>query len=265
MTAAVLFDLDGTLLDPAGAITETMAEAIAAHGMPRPAEDTLRRFVGPPAEVSLREFTDIPEDLHPRIIADYRAAYPERARRLSQVYPGIMELLETLRQTPGVRLAVATQKPQPSAEKILGMFDLLRFFPVVSGARDARSPEHRDLPEDKPGIVAAALERLEETGPLDRSRSVMIGDREYDAAGARSSGLACLGVGWGFGTAVELLGAGAEAVCTDAAELQRRILTRVAGTEPGGTGSVGTGPVGTGLGAGNGAGGVVDEAADGAS
>ena len=118
---------------------------------------------------------------------------------------------------------------------------------------------------DQPGIVAAALERLEKEGPVDRSRSVMIGDREYDAAGARASGLACLGVGWGFGTPEELLGAGAEAVCADAAELQRRILARVAGTEPAGAEPAGTGPAGTGPGAGSGAGGVVDEAADGAS
>ena len=58
-TPAVLFDLDGTLLDPAGAITDGISDAIAAHGFDRPEPDTLRKFVGPSTDESLTAYTDI--------------------------------------------------------------------------------------------------------------------------------------------------------------------------------------------------------------
>ena len=217
--AAVLFDLDGTLLDPAGAITETMAEAIEARGHPRPDEQTLRRFVGPPAETSLRELTAIPLPEHAAILADYRAAYPARARRDSRLYPGIRPLLDRLSADPDVVLAVATQKPLPTARLILEAFDLTDCFDVVCGARDARDERCRSLPDDKPGIIALALHQLQESGPLERSRSMMVGDRVYDVEGARSNGLPCAGVAWGFGGQDELRRAGAQWIVEDSGQL----------------------------------------------
>ena len=78
---AVLFDLDGTLLDPAGAITETIAEAIQAQGHPRPDEATLRRFVGPPASVGLERHTDLDERQRRAALAAYREAYTAAIRQ----------------------------------------------------------------------------------------------------------------------------------------------------------------------------------------
>lgn len=229
----VLFDLDGTLLDPGGAITGGIAAAIEAHGFARPDEATLRKFVGPSSLEGLERHTDIPFERHRAIVETYREQYPQRARELSSVYEGVHELLEDLSALP-VRLAIATQKPQPSAERIVGEFGLTRYFHAISGARDDRWEESASLPTDKPGIVARALDLLGAAGRDLAGAAVMIGDREYDAAGAAANGIPCIGVTWGFGSAEELSGAGARPVVDDVEGLRSAIaeLTGLCGLTP---------------------------------
>lgn len=216
MTApVVLWDLDGTLLDPAGAITGGIARALAEHGHAVP--EDLRRFVGPPVGFSLRTFTDVPEEEIPRVVASYRARYRTEGLAQTRVYPGVEELLARLLDA-GVRMAVATQKPEPTAELAVEKLGLGRWFETVSGAADdaATAPRH-GLAHDKPAIIAEALRRLGVDAP-DPARTVMIGDRRYDAEGAAAHGIDCLGVAWGFADEGEL-GTGFAAVAQDAAEL----------------------------------------------
>ena len=212
----VLWDLDGTLLDPAGAITGGIARALAEHGHPVPAD--LDQFVGPPVGVSLRTFTDVPEEQIPHVVASYRARYRTEGLAQTRIYPGVVELLETLHGA-GVRMAVATQKPEPVAELAVEKFGLGRWFETVSGAADdlAAPHAHPHLAHDKPAIIGEALRRLDVSAP-DPARTVMIGDRRYDAEGAAAHGLDCLGVTWGFAAAGELE-QGFVAVARDAAEL----------------------------------------------
>jgi phosphoglycolate phosphatase len=216
MTApVVLWDLDGTLLDPAGAITGGIARALAEHGHAVP--EDLRRFVGPPVGFSLRTFTDVPEEDIPAVVATYRARYRTEGLAQTRVYPGVEELLERLHGA-GVRMAVATQKPEPTAELAVERFGLTRWFETVSGAADDGAAAPRDgLAHDKPAIIAEALRRLGVAAP-DPARTVMIGDRRYDAEGALAHGIDCLGVAWGFADEDEL-GTGFAAVARDAAEL----------------------------------------------
>lgn len=229
MTApVVLWDLDGTLLDPAGAITGGIALALAEHGHAVPGD--LRRFVGPPVGFSLREFTDVPEERIPAVVATYRARYRTEGLAQSQLYPGVVDLLGSLHGA-GVRMAVATQKPQPTAELAVERFGLAGCFETVSGAADdLAGPDARlDLPHDKPGIIAEALRRLGVTSP-DPACTVMVGDRSYDAEGAAAHGLDCLGVAWGFAAEGELED-GFAAVAGDAAELGE-LLARYTSAAP---------------------------------
>ena len=231
MTApVVLWDLDGTLLDPAGAITGGIARALAEHGHAVP--EDLRRFVGPPVGFSLRTFTDVPEADIPRVVASYRARYRTEGLAQTRVYPGVEELLERLHGA-GVRMAVATQKPEPTGELAVEKFGLGRWFETVSGAADDAATAPRDgQAHDKPAIIAEALRRLGVDAP-DPARTVMIGDRRYDAEGALAHGIDCLGVAWGFADEDEL-GTGFAAVARDAAELGE-LLARY--TAPAPTGS----------------------------
>ncbi|HST70982.1 HAD hydrolase-like protein [Kocuria sp.] len=212
----VLWDLDGTVLDPAGAITGGIARALAERGHPVP--EDLRRFVGPPVGVSLRAFTDVPEEEIPHVVAAYRARYRTEGLAQTRIYPGVEELLASL-HAAGVRMAVATQKPEPVAELAVERFGLGRWFETVSGAADDLAAPHArtDLAHDKPAIIGEALRRLGVHAP-DPARTVMVGDRRYDAEGAAAHGLDCLGVAWGF-AAEDELGHGFAAVAGDAAEL----------------------------------------------
>lgn len=221
MTApVVLWDLDGTLLDPGGAITGGIARALVEHGHTVP--EDLRRFVGPPVGHSLRAFTDVPEQDIPAVVASYRARYRTEGLAQSRVYPGVEELLEHLHGA-GVRMAVATQKPEATAGIAVERFGLTRWFETVSGAVDdlavpAPSPVPGAQPaHDKPAIIGEALRRMGVDAP-DPARTVMVGDRRYDAEGAAVHGIDCLGVAWGFAGHGEL-GDGFRAVARDAAEL----------------------------------------------
>ncbi|KLU08269.1 HAD hydrolase-like protein [Kocuria sp. SM24M-10] len=216
MTApVVLWDLDGTLLDPAGAITGGIARALAEHGHAVP--EDLHRFVGPPVGWSLRAFTDVPEEEIARVVTTYRARYRTEGLAQTRVYPGVEDLLAQLHGA-GVRMAVATQKPEPTAELAVERFGLGRWFETVSGAADDAAAAPRDgAVHDKPAIIGEALRRLGVDAP-DPARTVMVGDRRYDAEGALAHGIDCLGVRWGFAGEDEL-GTGFAAVAGDAAEL----------------------------------------------
>ena len=198
----VLWDLDGTVLDPAGAITEGIAEALWTRGFEAP--ENLDRFVGPPIGESLRRFTDVPEEMIAQVVSVYRAGYLTEGLERTRVYPGILPVLAQLRDM-GVRQAVATQKPEHIATEVVARFDLAPYFETVSGAADDLAPPRGGGGQvhDKPAIIGEALRRLGALPP-DPARTVMVGDRSYDADGARSHGLDCLGAAWGFAGPREL-------------------------------------------------------------
>lgn len=200
-TPIVLWDLDGTVLDPAGAITDGIADALRECGFAVP--ENLERFVGPPVGESLRRFTDVPEDRIADVVSVYRAGYLAEGLDRTRVYPGVREVLDALRKR-GVRQAVATQKPEHIAAQVVMRFGLDDYFETVSGAADdLAQPSGSGRLHDKPAIIGEALRRMGALPP-DPARTVMIGDRSYDADGARSHGIDCLGAGWGFGQPGEL-------------------------------------------------------------
>ncbi|RKQ36468.1 HAD family hydrolase [Kocuria tytonis] len=198
----VLWDLDGTVLDPAGAITEGIAEALWACGFEAP--ENLDRFVGPPIGESLRRFTDVPEEQIRQVVSVYRAGYLTEGLERTRVYPGVLPVLRRMRDR-GVRQAVATQKPEHVATQVVARFGLDEFFDTVSGAADDLAPPAAGPGQlhDKPAIIGEALRRLGALPP-DPARTVMIGDRSYDAEGAAAHGIDCLGAAWGFAQPGEL-------------------------------------------------------------
>lgn len=160
----VLWDLDGTVLDPAGAITDGIAGALRSCGFAVP--ENLGRFVGPPIGESLRRFTDVPEDRIAEVAAVYRAGYLAEGLDRSRVYPGVREVLGSLRER-GVRQAVATQKPEHIAVEVVSRFGLDEYFETVSGAADdLAQPSGSGRLHDKPAIIGEALRRM---GALPRT------------------------------------------------------------------------------------------------
>ena len=187
----ILFDLDGTLTDSSSGITTTIQLTLAHYGMEERRENLLR-FIGPPLEECFSEF--LPDSEVPAAVSRYRARYSTVGLFENEVYPGIPAMLEALRSA-GLRLAVTTNKPRPFSVRILEHFDLAKYFQVIEGAAlDGTVSTKRD-------VIELTLSRL---GGLDRSRTVIVGDRLHDMEGASQCGISAIGVLWGFGSREEL-------------------------------------------------------------
>ncbi|MFJ4207749.1 HAD hydrolase-like protein [Paenarthrobacter sp. NPDC089675] len=211
----VIFDLDGTLVDPAGGITGGISAALREMGLPVPEQAILNSMVGPKLSDSLLHLAEVPATLVDETIERYRRHYKETGIARSKLYPGILELLQLFTES-GRPVAVATQKPQGIARLVLEHHGIDHFFAGIHGAADDESLGANTAP-GKAGIVGAAL------AGLHSRRAVMVGDRHQDVAGAMANGLDCIGVSWGFAPDGELKEAGAVNVVDTTLELQEKI------------------------------------------
>jgi phosphoglycolate phosphatase len=211
----LLFDLDGTLTDPAFGITRSIAYALDKLGMAVDDPDTLRRHIGPPLSVMFAEF-GVEEAGIPAAVAAYRERYLDVGMFENALIPGIVELLDALVGS-GATLALATSKPDVHAATILDHFAIRAPFTFVGGATlDGRRSHKAD-------VVGHTLESLDHPDP---SAVYMIGDREHDVFGARSHDIDTIGVLWGYGDRHELAGAGAVAIVETVDELAGLLLAR---------------------------------------
>jgi phosphoglycolate phosphatase len=210
-TVPVIFDLDGTLVDPAGGITDGIAAALRALGLPVPGQDLLEAMIGPKLSDSLLNVARVPAELLDDVIRRYREYYVAAGIGQSRLYPGVREVLESFAAT-GRPLAVATQKPQGLARTVLGHHGIDGLFQGIHGSADDESAVE-GVPVGKTEIIAAALK------DLGTQHALMVGDRAQDVAGAIANGLDCIGVAWGFAPAGELENAGAVAVVETAEQL----------------------------------------------
>lgn len=187
----LLFDLDGTLSDPAEGFVNSMNHALLAHNYaPRPAAE-LTPHIGPPLEVTLAKLTGSEDSTHIRALVDkYRERYAETGYAENALYSGIAETLTQLSQIDGIRLGVCTSKRADFAERILQQFDLHHYFEFVSGG----------------DVGIAKWQQLEEllSDNTISTRSLMIGDRHFDLSAAAKNQLPSAGVLWGYGSRAEL-------------------------------------------------------------
>jgi len=207
----VIFDLDGTLVDPAGGITEGIAAALTAVGLPVPGQDLLDAMIGPKLSDSLLNVARVPAHLLDEVIRRYRQYYVETGIAQGRLYPGIREILEAY-AAAGRPVAVATQKPQTLAKTVLAHHGIDTLFLSIRGSADDETAVD-GVPLGKTEIIGAALKDLE------TQHALMVGDRAQDVSGAIANGLDCIGVAWGFAPDGELEDAGAVAVVNTADEL----------------------------------------------
>jgi phosphoglycolate phosphatase len=227
LPALVLFDLDGTLVDPAGAITGGISRALQLAGLPVPRQDVLDSMVGPPLGLSLREKAGVPESDLAEVIRLYRTEYRLSGMAASHVYPGVEGLLQQLK-TEGTILAVATQKPTPIADELLRVQGLTAYFDSIHGAGFDDPGSSAAADAGKIPILAEALRQY--AGAY--GSVVMVGDRHYDIIAAVHHGIPAIGVGWGFAADGELEAAGAAAVVVNTQELAQELaLQQAAATQ----------------------------------
>lgn len=201
---AVLFDLDGTLVDSRPGIVATTNATLVALGLPERPEAELVPRIGPPLQETWSALLGRPVDEVQDVVSAYRERYASLMLDGTHVFPGVEKLLTQLR-SQGHLLAVATSKAQPLAVELLEHLGLDGFFGVVRGPVPPST-------EDKAGTVARALEGL---GLASGAGAVLVGDREHDVAGGHAHGLRVIGAGWGYAAPGELEAAGADVIATE--------------------------------------------------
>jgi phosphoglycolate phosphatase len=187
-----LFDLDGTLSESEPGIVGCLATALAAVGVSVPPVEVLRLAIGPPFETALPDI-GVPVAAVPTVIAAYRERYEAGGLFETRLYDGIIEMLDAL-DAFGVALALATSKPQRTAERVLAHLGLSDRFRAVAGATYDASRR------TKGAVIGHALGAL---GVGAGPHVVMVGDRHHDIDGAREHGIDTIAVGWGYGDADE--------------------------------------------------------------
>lgn len=208
---ALLFDLDGTLTDPRPGIVRCMKHALDRLGCPRPSDDTLASFIGPPLRgtfATLLETTD--RTLVERALAFYREQYGDTGLFENHVYDGVTEMLDRVRAAASTSY-VATLKPKTYADRIVRHLGLDRYFAGVYG------PELEGRFDDKVDLLAHLLA----TEKIPPAVAVMVGDRAGDIVAARANGVRSIGVLWGYGSEAELVEAGADGLCRAPEDLVR--------------------------------------------
>ncbi len=210
----ILFDLDGTLTDPAQGICSCVMYALERGGYPLGKLSDYYKFIGPPLLESLQQHCGVTTSEAEMLLGYYRERFSSVGLYENEVYPGIPELLSALKDA-GAELILATSKPEIYASRILEHFDLAQYFSGVTGSDLEGTRSQKSM------VIAEALRRRGLTEP---SQCIMVGDRRFDVAGARANGLACIGVLYGYGDAGELRDAGAKYTAATVGELRRFLL-----------------------------------------
>ena len=207
-----IFDLDGTLLNTIRSITYYVNKTLASFGIDPITEDECKIFVGDGArkliERSLLSKGIISEEINERVLLKYNADYDADPYYLTEPYPGIPELLASLRQR-GLVLGVLSNKPDPTAVSVVRRF-FGDTFAFIAGGKDG-VPLKPD-----PTSVNAMLSEMGGTP----SALAFIGDTAVDIKTAKNAGAhLSVGVSWGFRDKSELERAGADVIVDSALDI----------------------------------------------
>jgi phosphoglycolate phosphatase len=208
---ALIFDMDGTLLNTLEEIADAMNAALATLGFPPHDYDAYRMYVG--YGMDMLAGSVLPEDSRDdahvnRCVDAMRRIYGERYAYKSKPYDGIPELLDALSEK-GISMTILSNKPddftRKMTEKLLGRWRFALIRGVIPG--QPRKPD-----------PAAALDIAETLGVLPE-RVAFLGDSAIDMTTANRAGMFSIGVLWGFRTKEELVESGAKLLIAHPLEL----------------------------------------------
>lgn len=210
---AVIFDLDGTLVDTLDDLTDSVNFALSSFGFPKRNREEVRSFVGNGVRklvyLSVPEGTD--EETSEKCLGVFKEHYKNNSRNKTKPYDGIIELLEKLCESD-VKTAVVTNKMQSAAK------DIVEFF---FGNKISLAVGQVDGVAQKPNPDGVLLV-LEKLG-IKKEKAVYVGDSEVDCITARNAGVDCIGVTWGFRSAETLKESGAGIIVDEPLQILQEI------------------------------------------
>lgn len=207
----ILFDLDGTITDPALGITNSVMYALEKYGIKVKERSELYKFIGPPLAGSFSEYFGFSKEEDVRAVEIFREYFSEKGLFENKVYPGIEKMLAKLKNS-GAKIYLATSKPEVFAEQILEHFNLDKYFTAISGS------ELNGNRVEKEAVIEYVLKNY------NIDNAVMVGDRSFDIIGAKKNGMDSVGVLYGYGTKEELAEAGADYIAENVEKLSDFLL-----------------------------------------
>ena len=214
MNPAILFDLDGTLIDSIELILNSARHAFVDFGGRAPTDEEWRAGIGRPLHTVLREYAAGDDAEADRLFKRYREYQLEHHDRLIRPYDGIVETVQWLSHA-GHPMALVTSKSDWMAEKALVHVGLDRLIPTIVGCDTCVN--HKPHPEP----VERALALL----GVAAEDALFVGDSPHDVESGRSAGVMTVGVAWGAFSAAELSTSGADVVIDRVEEL-RSVVAR---------------------------------------
>ena len=187
----VIFDLDGTITDPAEGINRSINHALVALGYAAHPEADLLKYIGPHLNITFSELMGTSDEATlARAIELYRERYIPVGYRENRLYEGMQDVLSQLEST-GDTLCIATSKRKDIAVSVIEFLDIASYFSHVHGC---------DLHRTKDDLLLDILA----DDDLAANPVVMIGDRDTDFEAAAAVGIPSIGVRWGYGSDEEL-------------------------------------------------------------
>ena len=215
MTQAVIFDLDGTLLNTLGDLTAAVNHGLSAHGLPTRTEAEVRTFVGDGVKELIARScpADAEEATKEAVLAAYLPYYAAHNMDLTAPYAGLLDLLTDLRQR-GVKTAVVSNKHDAGTQALCAhYFDGLLDLAVGGGNVRPLKPA--------PDSLLYAIAQL----GVDPNHVWYVGDSVQDVLTARNAGVKCAAVTWGFQDAHRLMAEHPTALANHAEELRKILLS----------------------------------------
>ena len=214
----VLFDLDGTIMDPKEGFVKCIQYALNRLGQPSLDEDYIANMIGPPLQATFEELlhsNDI--ELIKGAVDLYRRRYSELGLFENAVYPGIIELFEFLYGND-CNIWVVTFKPVIWTEKIVNHFSLDRWLSGVYG------PSLDERLFDKIRLVESVI--LD--GKIAPENAAIVGDRKEDVSAGKLNGITTIGVTYGYGSQKEIVESFPDYICNTPFEVQQVISSHKA-------------------------------------
>lgn len=211
MYKAIVFDLDGTLLDTLDDLADAVGYALRNNGLPPRSLAQVRSFVGNGIVKLMQRAAGEHNADFDKILQDFRTYYGEHCRDKTKPYEGITELLQTLKAR-GVKTAVLSNKAD-FATKLLAKEYFGGLLELAAGENEAAGIRKKPAPD-------ALFSIMRELG-VSKAETAYVGDSEVDIQTARNAGVACISVSWGFKDEAFLLANGATRIARTPAELLR--------------------------------------------
>ena len=211
---AILFDLDGTLLNTLEDLTDATNAALLQFGCPERTMEEVRSFVGNGAERLIRQALPGKEDDPDwqAVLAWYKDYYAAHSQIKTRPYDGILEALAAVREE--FTVAVVSNKPD-AATKLLCKQYFGDVFALGESSRCPRKPA--------PDMVHKAM------AAIGADRCIYVGDSEVDVLTAKNAGVPCLSVLWGFRDREEIEAAGGSHFCENPAQLVEKLEEMING------------------------------------